>query len=276
VNQVLEITARTAPPALTQDAQNSIATVGTLAEAIDYDFAIADETAIELKPTNLPAHGGQTSTTLITAGAECPYPSGSVPMRYLSIPHRSPEYFTDEYLSVVRESFRSVLARSVFKRSMTAYSRVVYSSNCTTCSFDTMLIFQRHANLRWASRPTFDPFDGYAVYERADWDGYGAEPISKETVRAARKILTLLPKHFPNPDIAPGADGGVGFEWVFQNSSIRKIFIDVGPGKTWSAYWRLSSGEKGNVPRMSIDDTTPYKIDGMFSRLGVVDGSVRR
>jgi hypothetical protein len=121
-----------------------------------------------------------------------------------------------------------------------------------------------------------DSFDGYDNYEVADWDGYGAEAITRETVRAAREMLGFIPKNFPEPEIAPGADGSIGFEWIPGDSSIRKLFIDVGPGSTWTAYWRLASGEKGSIPRQVIDSTTSRLVEIMFLRLGVVDVTGRR
>ena len=120
-----------------------------------------------------------------------------------------------------------------------------------------------------------DPFEGYESFETANWDGYDAQPITKETVQAARRLLGLIPRHFPEPDIAPGSDGGIGFEWVLENSSICKLFIDIGPGVTWSAYWRLASGSKGNSPRQPISAETPKKVAEIFHQLGVIDASGR-
>jgi len=120
-----------------------------------------------------------------------------------------------------------------------------------------------------------DSFDGYESFETPNWDGYNAQSITKETVQAARRLLGLIPGDFPEPDIAPGSDGGIGFEWVFENSSIRKLFIDIGPGATWSAYWRLASGARGNSPRQPINAEIPEKVAEIFHQLGVVDASGR-
>jgi hypothetical protein len=120
-----------------------------------------------------------------------------------------------------------------------------------------------------------DPFEGYESFEIPNWDGYDAHPVTKETVQAARRLLGLIPRDFPDPDIAPGSDGGIGFEWVLENSSIRKLFIDIGPGATWSAYWRLASGARGNSPRQPIDSETHKKVAAIFHQLGVIDASGR-
>ena len=51
----------------------------------------------------------------------------------------------------------------------------------------------------------------YEKYNSPDWDGYGAEPISPETVKLGRAIYDLL--NGQRPDDAPGGDGSIAFEW---------------------------------------------------------------
>jgi hypothetical protein len=76
-----------------------------------------------------------------------------------------------------------------------------------------------------------DEFSEYELYDIPDWDGYGADPISAETVNAARRLYRLLPRSAGRPDIAPGSDGTIGFEWRSGAVSDRTItFIEVGPG----------------------------------------------
>ena len=47
----------------------------------------------------------------------------------------------------------------------------------------------------------------------ANWDGYNAQPISREAYFEASKLLRILPNSFPVPDIGPEPDGGIGLEW---------------------------------------------------------------
>jgi hypothetical protein len=47
----------------------------------------------------------------------------------------------------------------------------------------------------------------------ANWDGYNAQPISREAYFEASKLLRILPNSFPMPDILPEPDGGIGLEW---------------------------------------------------------------
>lgn len=112
-----------------------------------------------------------------------------------------------------------------------------------------------------------DPLAGYEVYDRPNWDGYDAEPIAAETLSAARYFLTLLPGTLGEPDIAPGGDGTIGLEWSFADRTLRKLFIDVGPGAVWGGYWRRSSGEKRTIPPSPIDADTKRVLKELFEKL---------
>lgn len=46
-----------------------------------------------------------------------------------------------------------------------------------------------------------------------NWDGYDAQPISREAYFEASKLLRILPNSFPMPDILPEPGGGIGLEW---------------------------------------------------------------
>ena len=48
---------------------------------------------------------------------------------------------------------------------------------------------------------------------KENWDGYNAVPISKSVYLNAKKLLTMLPSSFPEPDILPEPDGSIGLEW---------------------------------------------------------------
>lgn len=75
-----------------------------------------------------------------------------------------------------------------------------------------------------------DEFSEYEAYDVEDWDGYGAAPISIVTVNAARSFKRMLPRDTPLPDIAPGGDGTVGFEWRFGPPGEHCfVLVDVGP-----------------------------------------------
>lgn len=73
--------------------------------------------------------------------------------------------------------------------------------------------------------------DNYEAYAVAGWDGYDAQPITSDTVAAAKTLVTLFPTTAPTPNAAPGVDGTIGFEWRFKSGPLRKLFIDVGPSE---------------------------------------------
>ncbi|WP_154073519.1 hypothetical protein [Bradyrhizobium erythrophlei] len=82
-----------------------------------------------------------------------------------------------------------------------------------------------------AGAPASDEFTSFESYDIEDWDGYGAQPITADTVRAARSFKRLFDQNTPPADIAPGADGTIGFEWRLGVSGAPvRILIDVGPG----------------------------------------------
>jgi hypothetical protein len=112
-----------------------------------------------------------------------------------------------------------------------------------------------------------NPMADYERYSEANWDCYGAEPISAETRTAARQFLDMLPDVFGAPHISPGADGTVGLEWIFQGMPLRKLYIDVGPGKVWSLYWRKASGERRTVGPRPIDASTEAELGELFREL---------
>jgi hypothetical protein len=81
-----------------------------------------------------------------------------------------------------------------------------------------------------------DRFTDYELYDVDDWDGYGALPISRETVENARRFFLQIPQRFDYVDIAPGSDGTIGFEWRFGTGlHLSFVLIDVGPGDLVSA-----------------------------------------
>src|SRR5262249_19830768 len=87
-----------------------------------------------------------------------------------------------------------------------------------------------------------DRFSEFKAYDVPDWDGYGAEPISAETITAARSLFHALPVEALSPDIAPAADGTIGFEWVVGDEGDRRlVFVDVGPNERFSA--RILGGD---------------------------------
>jgi hypothetical protein len=112
-----------------------------------------------------------------------------------------------------------------------------------------------------------DPFANYDAYSKPNWDARGAEPITPETIRYAKKLLALTPDTFGSPHIAAGADGSIGFYWSSDEAPFRSFCIDIGPGEKWRAYWRLRDGTFDKVTPRPIDHTTAATIKFVFGSL---------
>jgi hypothetical protein len=66
------------------------------------------------------------------------------------------------------------------------------------------------------------------VYEEcleANWDGYGAMPISRETYSKARKLLRMMPSSLSRPDISAEPDGEITFEWYREKHFVFVISV---------------------------------------------------
>lgn len=124
-----------------------------------------------------------------------------------------------------------------------------------------------------SAAPSLDPsieasLASYAELNQSDWDGYGAEPIATSTLAYARKLLAVMPSNFGLPDIAPGGDGSVGLEWHPAVGKVRKLFLDIGPGEHWSAYWKTrSSDESGRASGRGFGSYTKRALESLFQRL---------
>lgn len=57
------------------------------------------------------------------------------------------------------------------------------------------------------------------------WDGYGAEAVSPDAYRLAKRFIQSLPTGIPRPSISADPDGCVTFEW--QVSSRRLVLVSV-------------------------------------------------
>jgi hypothetical protein len=95
---------------------------------------------------------------------------------------------------------------------------------------------------------------GYDKYQTENWDGYGARPITTETLNFARRIMSFLPTSLGAPDVAPAGDGSIALEWIPDDPThnIGKLFLDIGPGREWCAYWRLRDGRFDTVTHSGI------------------------
>jgi len=113
-----------------------------------------------------------------------------------------------------------------------------------------------------------DPLADYERYAAPDWDVYGAEPISAETLRFARKLIAALPNTLGAPDAAPAGDGTVALEWVMDAPhKLDKLFLDIGPGEEWRASWMLRDRTFDRVLGVGVCDQTKLALEQIFDDL---------
>lgn len=88
-------------------------------------------------------------------------------------------------------------------------------------------------------------------YGELGWDGYDAQPIRTDVIAAARRFYGFLAPYLrsgPHPNIAPGSDGTIGFEWRTSGASIRKLFVEIRPDGNLRAYWVREGGGIDRLP----------------------------
>jgi hypothetical protein len=76
------------------------------------------------------------------------------------------------------------------------------------------------------------------VYAQANWDGYGALPVSSETRKNALSALSGLEHLAPAPAVIPNPNGTISFEWETEKGIGH---LEVGRTR-FSFYIRRTSG----------------------------------
>ena len=114
-----------------------------------------------------------------------------------------------------------------------------------------------------------DLLEGYEQYQTADWDGHGAEAITPQTLAYARRLMRVMPRKLGLPDAAPAGDGSIALEWVLEDTThkLDRLFLDIGPGEVWRAYWTLRTGEFGRLPQAGFSDETKTILNNLFNNL---------
>ncbi len=80
-------------------------------------------------------------------------------------------------------------------------------------------------------------------YRHADWDGYGAEPLSESAWKCACTFAWAMPVTMEAADVGVDADGDVTFEW-FHSKDEQCLLTFSSDGKV---YCNVKSGESRTV-----------------------------
>lgn len=105
----------------------------------------------------------------------------------------------------------------------------------------------------------------------ANWDSYGASPISTDVSRNAKQALDTLLCSLPYPDVTPNPNGTLSLEWESSNGF---AYIEIGNSK-FSAFIRPNLGQSyhfdGNAE--SIDfNIGPFISAILFPSPSTIEG----
>jgi hypothetical protein len=78
----------------------------------------------------------------------------------------------------------------------------------------------------------------------ADWDGYGAEPISEDAAELAADFLRALPPGFPLPDLCAEPDGSLGMEW--SSGGFKRAALSFGDSNRLAFAW-VDGSDRGHA-----------------------------
>lgn len=121
------------------------------------------------------------------------------------------------------------------------------------------------ASVPTSRSPIHDVFAEFEAYSMPNWDGDEAEAITPAAIRAARDFYYLLPRELGTPDIAPGSDGTIGFEWREGTPvEFRYVLVEAGPQGTIIA---RKINENGSVSRFPAIRPKPTAVRHLLAML---------
>jgi hypothetical protein len=166
------------------------------------------------------------------------------------------------YTAATAEFFHAVDADFAASNSrLYAYAFVVPQGASTASPLLTAVLDQTSDN------QALDALASYESLSEPNWDGYGAQPISRETLDYARRLIEIMPQTFGPPDVAPSGDGSIALEWVPEAGPIHKLFLDIGPGEEGRAYWKRRNGKFDRLPGAGFTADTKRLLRELFDSL---------
>lgn len=96
-----------------------------------------------------------------------------------------------------------------------------------------------------------------------NWDGYGADPVSIDSVNEAREFISLLPLFFPKPEVVAEPSGEIGLEWYNEKN---KIFVLSFNGRKMIAYAGIFGSNKTHGVEY-FENSIPSIITDSLKRL---------
>jgi hypothetical protein len=100
----------------------------------------------------------------------------------------------------------------------------------------------------------------YVEASEPNWDGYGADPLTEQSLRNAAIFLCTLPSGLPTPDISADAQGEFHFEW-FSNP-YRTFSVSIG-SKGVASYAGLFGTSRTRGLEFQSSWTTPNIVSNI-------------
>jgi hypothetical protein len=170
----------------------------------------------------------------------------------------------ETFLEVARKFYSCTMPEFISNNSLLRAWVVVTRKSASSTDSSTLRAYLDHT----LGHSTADPLASYEKFSQPNWDGYSADPISQQTLNYARRLLGVMPETLGPPDIAPAADGSIALEWIPErHNKLDKLFLDIGPGEEWRAYWMLRDGSFGRLPNKGYTGDTKRVLDKLFEEL---------
>lgn len=96
----------------------------------------------------------------------------------------------------------------------------------------------------------------------AGWDGYDAEPITREAVVRTLQLLYLLPESISPPDLIPSPEGEISLEW----NDVRKRIISVTPRPDLIIWAAMTSDQHSQYGKAPLSDGWPDSLLDLLSQ----------
>ena len=98
----------------------------------------------------------------------------------------------------------------------------------------------------------------------ADWDGYGAEPISGIAAALADEFLRSLPSGFPLPDLCAEPDGSLGMEWA--SGKHKRAALSFGASNRLAFAW-VNGSDRGHAAVSFNGGSLPSLIESRINEM---------
>jgi len=78
---------------------------------------------------------------------------------------------------------------------------------------------------------------------KANWDGYGAKAITRDTAAMVLAFINSLPHGYPLPEFAAEPDGSISLDWI--RDAHHMFSMSVGVNNRFSCAW-IAGSDKGH------------------------------